>query len=225
MRARLILSAAVVALVGACSSASASPTPGSAASATPGASPAPSLAGLPVDVIAGTGQSGGGGDGGPATEAQFQYPVGLAFDANGNLYVTDAKDNTVRRIGMDGIITAFAGDGTYDSSGDGGPALDAGGGGAWAGSGWPPGTRRSWVKRRRRQRNEAIRPGDPTGVGSVSVRQTRAITGRQFGRIYRSDRSGPQRPFGCSCSTPHPLLLFFEESGGGGRIGRITPAK
>jgi hypothetical protein len=124
MRARFILSAAVVALVGACSSASGSHA-GIHRSATPAESPAPSLAGLPVDVIAGTGQSGGEGDGGPATEAQFQYPVGIAFDVDGNLYIADAKEYNVRRIDTAGIITTVAGTGAVESTGDGGPAVDA----------------------------------------------------------------------------------------------------
>jgi len=123
MRARLVLSVAAVALVGACSSASTSPSPtlGTAAPATA----EPTLAGLPVEVSAGIGQSGGEGDGGPATEAQFEYPVGLAFDANGNLFVTDDKDHTVRRIDATGIINAFAGNGTPGFAGDGGSAVDA----------------------------------------------------------------------------------------------------
>lgn len=117
------IGALVIALAAACSSASASPshTPGTVRSATA----EPSLAGLPVDVIAGTGQSGGVGDGGPATEAQFEYPVGLAFDAEGNLYVTDDKDHTVRRIDPAGVINGFAGTRSPGSAGDGGPATAA----------------------------------------------------------------------------------------------------
>jgi sugar lactone lactonase YvrE len=59
--------------------------------------------------IAGTGAEGGGGDGGPAVDAQFSSPHGLAVAADGSLLVSDRGNNRVRRIDpATGLITSFA---------------------------------------------------------------------------------------------------------------------
>ena len=60
-----------------------------------------------ITTFAGTGESGHSGDGGPATDATFTYPIGLTFDADGNLYVAD-EDGWIRVITPDGIIDTFA---------------------------------------------------------------------------------------------------------------------
>jgi len=62
-----------------------------------------------ITTIAGTGIAGFSGDGGKATAAMLNTPIGLAFDAAGNLYVGDALNNRVRKIDTNGIITTFAG--------------------------------------------------------------------------------------------------------------------
>ena len=49
------------------------------------------------------------------TSATFQYPVGLAFDASGNLFVCDSWNNKIRRIDPLGAVTTFAGSGTQGS--------------------------------------------------------------------------------------------------------------
>lgn len=67
------------------------------------------------------------GDGGPATAA-YLNPGGLALAPDGSLYITDLDVNSlsrIRRVGPDGIITTFAGNGTYNFCGDGGPATSA----------------------------------------------------------------------------------------------------
>jgi sugar lactone lactonase YvrE len=51
------------------------------------------------------------GDGGPAIEANLSHPVGLAFDAGGNLYIGDLENNRVRKVDTRGTITTFAGNG------------------------------------------------------------------------------------------------------------------
>src|SRR5262245_31701035 len=89
------------------------------------ATPSPDVVGQPVGVIAGTGASGDSGDGGPARQATFEYPTGLVLDHDA-IYVADDEANKVRRISPDGTVTTVAGDGSDDSHGDGGPALDAG---------------------------------------------------------------------------------------------------
>ena len=59
--------------------------------------------------IAGTGVEGGGGDGGPALEAQFSSPHGLAVASDGALLVCDRGNDRVRRIDpVTGVITSFA---------------------------------------------------------------------------------------------------------------------
>ncbi|MDE0102383.1 MAG: hypothetical protein OXN89_08380 [Bryobacterales bacterium] len=65
------------------------------------------------------------GDGGPAVQARFVGPLDIAADAQGNLYVADAGDHRVRKIGADGRITMFAGTGRSGHEGDGGPASEA----------------------------------------------------------------------------------------------------
>ena len=75
-----------------------------------------------ITTMAGTGTSGFSGDGGPATLAQVNFPVGVAVDAQGNVYIGDVNNHRVRRVGTDGVITTMAGTGTSGFSGDGGPA-------------------------------------------------------------------------------------------------------
>jgi hypothetical protein len=59
--------------------------------------------------IAGTGAEGGGGDGGPALDAQFSSPHGLAVATDGALLVSDRGNDRVRRIDpVTGVITSFA---------------------------------------------------------------------------------------------------------------------
>ncbi len=78
-----------------------------------------------VNTIAGTGQPGSSGDGGPAASAKLAEPIGLAFDSAGNLYIADSGNYRVRKVSTGGIITTFAGSGTFGSSGDGGQAIGA----------------------------------------------------------------------------------------------------
>jgi sugar lactone lactonase YvrE len=79
-----------------------------------------------IHTVAGNGVAGFSGDGGSATSAKFNSPEGLIIDAAGALYVADANNNRVRKIGLDGVIHTVAGNGSATSSGDGGSALAAG---------------------------------------------------------------------------------------------------
>ncbi len=79
-----------------------------------------------ITTVAGTGIFGFSGDGGPATQAQFYNPKGVAIGSDGSIYISDSGNNRVRRVGTDGIITTVAGTGIYGGfSGDGGPATQA----------------------------------------------------------------------------------------------------
>ena len=78
-----------------------------------------------ITTIAGNGQFGFSGDGGPATSAELNTNQGARFDKNGNLYVSDCGNGAIRKIDINGIITTVAGNGTEGFSGDGGPATSA----------------------------------------------------------------------------------------------------
>ncbi|MGH3822217.1 MAG: hypothetical protein ACRDRA_05155 [Pseudonocardiaceae bacterium] len=78
-----------------------------------------------ITTVAGTGETGFSGDGGPATKARFSSPRGIAVDEAGNLYVADVDNNRIRKVDAAGKITTIAGNGTSGDKGDGGPAIDA----------------------------------------------------------------------------------------------------
>ena len=62
------------------------------------------------------------GDGGPATAARFNSPIGVAADAAGNIYIADQGNARVRKVDAAGIVTTFAGNGITGYTGDGGAA-------------------------------------------------------------------------------------------------------
>ncbi len=78
-----------------------------------------------ITIFAGTGTAGYSGDGGPATDADLDYPLGLAFDQSGNLLIADTDNNVVRKVSSTGTITTLAGTGMSGYTGDGGPAIQA----------------------------------------------------------------------------------------------------
>jgi RNase P/RNase MRP subunit p29 len=89
-----------------------------------------------IYTVAGTGSPSSGGDGGPATSASIDQPIGVAVDTHGNLVVGDYLGQRVRVVAAttgsyfgtamtaDDIYTV-AGDGTQGTSGAGGPAVAA----------------------------------------------------------------------------------------------------
>jgi DNA-binding beta-propeller fold protein YncE len=80
-----------------------------------------------ISTIAGNGEKGYAGDGGPATAAALAEPYGVVVDRAGNVYTADRLNGRVRRIDpATGIITTVAGTGEGGFSGDGGPAARAG---------------------------------------------------------------------------------------------------
>jgi DNA-binding beta-propeller fold protein YncE len=79
-----------------------------------------------ITTAAGTGTAGYAGDGGPATKAALNNPFDVAFDAAGNLYLSDTFNHRIRRVdAKTGVITTVAGAGAKGFSGDGGPATQA----------------------------------------------------------------------------------------------------
>ena len=80
-----------------------------------------------LTAVAGKGNLGSGGDGGPATEASFRQAAHIALDPDGNLYVAEPTANVVRKVSRDGVITRFAGSGFTSNLplGNGGPAVEA----------------------------------------------------------------------------------------------------
>ncbi|MFQ5873899.1 MAG: serine/threonine protein kinase, partial [Dehalococcoidia bacterium] len=75
-----------------------------------------------ITTVAGTGQAGFSGDGGPAIEAQINNPKDAALDGNGNLYIADNFNRRVRRVSPSGVITTVAGGGRGTQ--DGVPATE-----------------------------------------------------------------------------------------------------
>ena len=83
-----------------------------------------------VSTIAGVGpvypSSGSySGDGGTATNAHLNYPLGAAADAAGNVFIADTSNNRIRKVDTNGIITTVAGKTVASYSGDGGAATNA----------------------------------------------------------------------------------------------------
>jgi trimeric autotransporter adhesin len=82
-----------------------------------------------VTRVAGAFISGGfSGDGGPATIAQLNNPVGVAFDKSGNFYIADKNNNRIRKVNTSGNISTVVGcnfSAACGFYGDGGPVVSA----------------------------------------------------------------------------------------------------
>jgi sugar lactone lactonase YvrE len=79
-----------------------------------------------ITTFAGNGIPAFGGDGGQATNASLKYPMGLALDSSGDLFIADEGNYRVRMVNTNGTITTVAGNGTGYNHGDGAAATNAG---------------------------------------------------------------------------------------------------
>jgi sugar lactone lactonase YvrE len=78
-----------------------------------------------ISRVAGTGEAGSDGDGGPATAAQLNNPAGVAVDRTGALYIVERSGHRIRKVTTDGRISTIAGTGTAGFGGDGDLATQA----------------------------------------------------------------------------------------------------
>ncbi len=78
-----------------------------------------------ITTVAGVGEIGYSGDGGPATRARIGAVNAIRFDGQGNMYLVDSSNHAVRKVATDGIITTIAGTGEAGFSADRTPAVEA----------------------------------------------------------------------------------------------------
>ena len=79
-----------------------------------------------ITTVAGTGEPGYSGDGGPGHEARMREPNDCFLDGRGGLLIADIQNQRVRRLDIaSGIIATFAGNGEKERGGDGLPATEA----------------------------------------------------------------------------------------------------
>jgi sugar lactone lactonase YvrE len=79
-----------------------------------------------LTTVAGSGERGYGGDGGPATSAALNMPHEIQFDRAGHLYIAERDSHVVRKVdAKSGTISTVAGTGVAGFSGDGGPGAQA----------------------------------------------------------------------------------------------------
>ena len=76
-----------------------------------------------ISTLAGTGDKGFSGDGGPAIQARLNNPFGVVRGPDGAIYFCDTSNHRIRKVGADGKISTVAGSGRPGYSGDGNLAL------------------------------------------------------------------------------------------------------
>jgi len=78
-----------------------------------------------ISTAVGNGVQGYAGDGGAATGAEINTPMGLAVGSDGRVFLADSHNERIRVIDTSGIVTTLAGIGVAGFAGDGGPAIAA----------------------------------------------------------------------------------------------------
>lgn len=80
-----------------------------------------------ITTVAGNTSAAALGDGGPATSASLNHPLGVSIDASGNLFIADTNNHRIRRVDVNtGVITTIAGSGFTNPNGSGAYAGDNG---------------------------------------------------------------------------------------------------
>lgn len=79
-----------------------------------------------IYTLAGNGTNAFSGDNGFAPDAGLNYPLDVAVDSSGNVYICDTSNLRIRKVDCSGSITSIAGNGTFTNSGDGGKSKNAG---------------------------------------------------------------------------------------------------
>ena len=78
-----------------------------------------------ISTVAGTGVAGYNCDNCSAITSQLNYPAGIAIDSSDNLYIAEVANERIRMVTPAGVISTVVGNGTFGSSGDGGPAIQS----------------------------------------------------------------------------------------------------
>ncbi len=78
-----------------------------------------------IITVAGNGEAGYSGDGGPAAYASLNEPTGITMGEDGALYIADQGNHRIRRVNPSGEIEAVAGNGVEGAGSDGLPALES----------------------------------------------------------------------------------------------------
>ena len=160
-----------------------------------------------LTVIAGDGQKGYSGDGGPAVKAQFNGLHNLSITPQGDIYLADTWNQVVRKIdSQTGLISTIAGTGEKGFSGDGGPAVKAKFGGIYCVTVSPDGENLYLADLdNRRIRVVELKTGTVetvagNGKGGVPINNTpareqplvdpRAVMADKEGRVYVLERGG-----------------------------------
>jgi hypothetical protein len=157
-----------------------------------------------VSTVAGTyASSGYAGDGGPASSAKLNNPVGVAADAAGNLYIADGLNYRIRKVNaVTHNITTVAGTGAFSSTGDGGQA-NAAGFSALKGLAVDPTGNIYILDNQRVRRVDAVsgiitafaggggsNPGDGGAATLAALGTLQAIVADGAGNVYFSDSTG-----------------------------------
>jgi hypothetical protein len=194
-----------------------------------------------MHIVAGTGEKGNRGDGGPAAQATFNGLHNLAIAPGGDIYLADTWNNRVRKIDpKTGWISSFAGTGRKGFGGDGGPAAKAEFGSVINVALDPAGTR-LYVADIDNRRVRAIDldgeivatvagngvkglPTDGTDAKSAPLIDPRAVAVTAKGEFYILERSGHALRFVDGQGTIH-TVAGTGEAGFSGDGGKARAAK
>lgn len=192
-----------------------------------------------LSSVAGNGRLFSSQDGLPANQVAFYDPFGIRVDNRGNFYIADTDNNLIRRLNPDGTVSLFAGSGAQESSGDNGPALQAGVLGPF--SAWPDTVGNVFEADANGQSIRKITASGSivTLVSGISL-PTDVVSDAQ-GNLYIADFAGNRLvkavpggqaaayPVGLNFSNPAGLSIdaagnLYVAEFSGGRVSRVSPS-